>query len=102
MWSMARGCRMDCCHNGENAGKTNVNTQPFAHARMISFQLQSPVSQCGNNSPVAYPFPTLNATFPGVPPRQATRPRAPLYTRPHARESRRGVAESFRADENRR
>src|SRR5467141_1169585 len=74
--SMARGGRMDCSHNGENAGKTNVNTQPFAHARMISFQLQSPVSQYGNNSPVAGPFPTPNANFPGVPPRQALPPRA--------------------------
>jgi hypothetical protein len=97
---MARGRRMNCGHNGENAGTTNVNPQPPAHARMISFQLQSPVSQCSNNSPVAYPSPTLNATFPGVPPRQATR-REPLSTlaRMHGQE---GVAESFRADENRR
>jgi hypothetical protein len=80
MRSMARGGRMDCGHNGENAGKTNVNIQPFAHARMISFQLQSPVYQSGYDSPVACPFPTPNANIPGVPPRQACRRETALAT----------------------
>src|SRR6266566_6036441 len=76
--SMAGGGRMDCDHNGEGAGKTRADTRLFAHARMICFQIQSPV-QCSNNSPVASPLPTLNANFPGVPARQVCR-REPVST----------------------